>query len=438
MSSSLVKIHPALPGRLRLMDTSDLITYYNSLADRIEQLDDTLHIFVPGTYNRQRLLSQAEALIEAYPHPDDRPPLFGLPVGIKDIFRCDGFLTCCGSLLPPVLFDGAEATCVTRLKAAGALVAGKTVTTEFAYFEPGPTRNPWNTRHTPGGSSSGSAAGVAAGFFPWALGSQTIGSVIRPAAFCGLVGFKPTLGLIPTDGVIPFSETVDHVGIFGGSVEGIDPLMAILYPEWQKKKRSPEKQDYTLAVPAGPYLDQAEQSFLTFFEQTLKRLETAGISVKEIPALNDIEAINKRHQELIAIEFSKVHESWFEDYRHLYRPRTVEIIEKGRRLGEKDLPSLKSSCLNLRQRLTEMMKTENIDAWISPSTTGEPPAGLSATGNPMMNLPWTHAGMPTITLPVGSGPQGLPLGIQLTGGFMEDPPLIQIAKNCMKKHRRSA
>jgi Asp-tRNA(Asn)/Glu-tRNA(Gln) amidotransferase A subunit family amidase len=430
MNTSLLQLHPNLPDRLRLMDSSELMAYYNGLADRIEQFDDTLHIFVSGSYSRQRLLSQVEALIEAYPHPDDRPPLFGLPVGIKDIFRCDGFPTGCGSLLPPVLFDGPEATCVTRLKSAGAVVAGKTITTEFAYFEPGPTRNPWNTSHTPGGSSSGSAAGVAAGFFPWALGSQTIGSVIRPAAFCGIVGFKPSLGLIPTDGVIPFSDTVDHVGIFGGSVDGIDSLMNILSPEWQKKDNLPEKQNYTIAVPAGPYLDKAEPTFRTFFEQILKKLDSAGISIKEIPAFDDIEAINKRHQELIAIEFSNVHEPWFEESRHLYRPRTVAIIEKGRRLGEKkDLPSLQSACLDLRQRLAELMKTENIDAWISPSATGEAPAGLGATGNPMMNLPWTHAGMPTITLPVGNGPRGLPLGVQLSGGFMQDSSLLQMAKN---------
>jgi Asp-tRNA(Asn)/Glu-tRNA(Gln) amidotransferase A subunit family amidase len=430
MNTSLVQLHPTLPDRLRLMDSSELIAYYNSLAERIEQFDDTLHIFVPGTYSRQRLFSQAETLIEAYPHPDDRPPLFGLPVGIKDIFRCDGFLTGCGSLLPPVLFDGPEATCVTRLKTAGALVIGKTITTEFAYFEPGPTRNPWNVSHTPGGSSSGSAAGVAAGFFPWALGSQTIGSVIRPAAFCGLVGFKPSLGLIPTDGVIPFSETVDHVGIFGGSLDGIESLMNILSPGWQEIKQPTEKQALILAVPAGPYLDQTEPTFRTFFEQILKKFESAGISIIEIPAFNDIEAINKRHQELIAIEFSKVHEPWFEESRHLYRPRTVEIIEKGRRLGEeKGLPSLQSACLDLRRRLTELMKTENVGAWISPSATGEAPAGLGATGNPMMNLPWTHAGMPTITLPVGNGPQGLPLGVQLAGGFMQDSSLLQMAKN---------
>ena len=429
MNASLVRIDPTLPDRLRLTDSSEISAYYNALADRIEIFNDILHIFVPGTYSRRRLLSQVDALIEAYPHPDDRPPLFGLPVGIKDIFRCDGFSTGCGSLLPPVLFDGPEATCVTRLKTAGALVIGKTITTEFAYFEPGPTRNPWNTSHTPGGSSSGSAAGVAAGFFPWALGSQTIGSVIRPAAFCGLVGFKPSLGLIPTDGVIPFSETVDHVGIFGGTVEGIDFLMNILGPEWQKEDHLPKKQNYTLAVPAGPYLDQAEQTFLPFFEETLKQLQTTGISIKEIHALKDIETINERHQKLIAIEFSKVHEPWFEDYRHLYRPRTIEIIEKGRRLGERDLPSLKSSCLDLRHRLEDIMNTDSIDAWISPSATGEAPAGLSATGNPMMNLPWTHAGLPTITLPMGNSPRGLPLGVQLAGGFMQDSSLIQIAEN---------
>ena len=432
MNTSYVQINPSHPDYIRLMDPAGLIAYYNGLCDRIEQLENDIHIFVPGTYDRQRLLAQAHTLLETYPHPDDRPPLFGLPLGVKDIFRCDGFRTGCGSLLPPVLFEGPEATCVKRLKAAGAVVTGKTITTEFAYFEPGPTRNPWNVNHTPGGSSSGSAAGVAAGFFPWALGSQTIGSVIRPAAFCGIMGFKPSLGRIPTDGVIPFSQTVDHVGLFAGSMEGLDPMMIALDPDWQEDKHLPEKEDIVLAVPAGPYLEQADPACRAFFDQTLERLKAAGISVKEIPALDDIDAINTRHQKLIAIEFANVHAPWFEAYRHLYRPKTVAIIEKGRLLAEEDSESLRSSCLELRQRLADAMLSEDVAAWICPSATGEAPAGLAGTGSPLMNLPWTHAGMPVISLPAGNGPRGLPLGIQLASAFMQDSSLVRIAEAVLK------
>ena len=428
MSHSLVQIEPSHPDHVRMLDGSGLIAYFNRLCDRIEGLDSKIHVFVPGTYDRKKVLIKVNALLEAYHHPDDRPPLFGLPIGIKDIFRCDGFQTSCGSLLPPVLFEGREATCVRRLKAAGAVVMGKTITTEFAYFEAGPTRNPWNLGHTPGGSSSGSAAGVAAGFFAWALGTQTIGSVIRPAAYCGITGFKPSWGRIPTDGVIPFSQTVDHVGLFSGSPEGLDALLSVMDSAWREDNRSPAEETCTLAVPVGRYLMQAESEGRGLFDHILKRLKAAGISVREVSALDDIDAINDRHQKLITLEMAQVHEPWFEAYRHLYRPRTVEIIEKGRRLAGKDIVSLRASCRELRQRLANEMQAQGVTAWISPSATGEAPAGFAATGSPLMNLPWTHAGLPVITLPAGRGPRGLPLGIQMVGNFMQDQKLLRTAK----------
>jgi Asp-tRNA(Asn)/Glu-tRNA(Gln) amidotransferase A subunit family amidase len=242
------------------------------------------------------------------------------------------------------------------------------------------------------------------------------------------MGFKPSLGRIPTDGVIPFSQTVDHVGLFAGSMEGLDPLMTALDPDWQEDSHLPEKDHLTLAVPAGPYLEQADPACRTFFDQTLKRLKGAGVSVKQIPVLDDIDAVNTRHQQLIAMEFANVHAPWIEAYRHLYRPKTVALIEKGRLLAEEDSRSLRSSCLELRQRLADVMLTENVGAWICPSATGQAPAGLAGTGSPLMNLPWTHAGMPVISLPAGKGPGGLPLGIQLVGNFMQDNLLIRIAE----------
>jgi len=157
-------------------------------------------------------------------------------VGIKDIFHVDGFVTRAGTRVPPERFAGPEAASVALLREAGALIAGKTVTTEFAYFEPGPTRNPHNPAHTPGGSSSGSAAAVAAGLCQLALGTQTIGSVIRPAAFCGVVGFKPSFGRIPTSGLVYFSRTIDHVGLFTQDLDGMELAASVLCRDWQPSK----------------------------------------------------------------------------------------------------------------------------------------------------------------------------------------------------------
>ncbi|MEE9278250.1 MAG: amidase family protein, partial [Dehalococcoidia bacterium] len=181
---------------------------------RMGAVEPQVRAVLPERGRRERLLREAEALARRYPDPGGRPVLFGALVGVKDIFAVEGFEMRAGSALPPELFAGDEAESVRRLRAAGALVLGKTVNTEFAFSDPGATANPHNPAHTPGGSSSGSAAAVAAGIAALALGSQTVGSVIRPASFCGVVGVKPSYGRIPYDGVLYFSESMDHVGFF--------------------------------------------------------------------------------------------------------------------------------------------------------------------------------------------------------------------------------
>src|SRR5690606_16531226 len=186
--------------------------YLEQMCRRIDHIDPEVKAMLPESDRLHRLRAEAALLREQSQTPDDYPPLFGALVGVKDVFHVDGFVTRAGSEVPPELFAGPEAAVVRLLREAGALIAGKTVTTEFAYMEPGPTRNPHNLEHTPGGSSSGSAAAVAAGMVNLAVGTQTIGSVIRPAAYCGIVGFKPTLNRIPTEGLVYFSPTIDHVG----------------------------------------------------------------------------------------------------------------------------------------------------------------------------------------------------------------------------------
>ncbi|RLT42027.1 MAG: amidase, partial [Chloroflexi bacterium] len=222
-------------------DEQNLISYIHAICDRIDRADPQVRAFIPEQRRRARLVEEAVDLIGLYPDAADRPPLFGVLVGVKDIFRVDGFLTQAGSELPSGLFEGDEAAVVTRLRAAGALIAGKTVTTEFAYFQPGPTRNPHNLNHTPGGSSSGSAAGVAAGFFPLALGTQTIGSTIRPAAFCGVVGFKPSYDRIPTAGLLYFSQSLDHVGLFTQDIAGMALAASLLCDGWRGSVAAPDR-----------------------------------------------------------------------------------------------------------------------------------------------------------------------------------------------------
>ena len=210
----------------------------DQLEDHFNKREPEVLAFLPEAGRFDRLRREARQLLDRYPQPDQRPLLFGVFIGVKDIFRVDGFPTRAGSRLPPDLFAGEEAESVTRLRQAGALILGKTVSTEFAYFAPGPTRNPHHLQHTPGGSSSGSAAAVAAGLCPVALGTQTIGSIIRPAAFCGVVGYKPSYDRISRSGVIPLSPSLDHVGLFAADVEDVKRCAQLLIGEWELKIES--------------------------------------------------------------------------------------------------------------------------------------------------------------------------------------------------------
>lgn len=407
----------------------NLPTYIDEICNRIDANEPLLQALLPESDRRARLMSDATALQARFPDPANRPPLFGVPVGVKDIFGVDGFSTKAGSKLPAELFAGPEAPSVTRLRMAGALLVGKTVTTEFAYFEPGPTRNPHNPEHTPGGSSSGSAAGIAAGFFPLALGTQTIGSIIRPAAYCGVVGFKPTQGRIPIAGVIPFSKSVDQVGFFTQDVAGAKIAASLLCSGWQPRPEESKSDALPiLGVPEGHYLEQASAAGQAAFEAQLRRLTEAGYSVQRVRALGNIAEIIRRHRLLISAEVAQVHAEWFAQYEPLYGPRTAQIIVEGQGVTAEELAEARAGCAALRKELEERMEDAGIDLWVSPAAPGPAPAGLSATGDPVMNLPWTHAGLPAITLPAGYADNNLPLGLQCVAAFGADEELLAWAE----------
>jgi Asp-tRNA(Asn)/Glu-tRNA(Gln) amidotransferase A subunit family amidase len=405
------------------MHTSELSTLHAALdavCGGIDAREPELQALVPEPGRRERLRREAAALLARFPRPESRPPLFGVLVGVKDIVSVDGFATRAGSRLPPELFVGPEASCVTALRRAGALVLSKTVTTEFAYFEPGPTRNPHNPAHTPGGSSSGSAAAVAAGYCPLALGTQTIGSVIRPASYCGVVGFKPTFGRIPTDGVVPWSPSADHVGLFAPDVASVARAAAVLCAGWRAVAVAGRP---ALGVPEGPYLRQAEPEALAVFEEQMRRLAAAGWQVRRVPALRDITPITERHRRMTIAEAASVHAAWFEAYGALYRPRTAAAIREGRDVPPEELAAARAGRLTLRAGLEGLMEAAGIDLWATPAATGPAPRGLDSTGNPAMSVPWTHAGMPALSLPAGTL-GGLPLGLQLTARAGQDEALL--------------
>ena len=403
--------------------------YFEQLEANFEARESEIQAFLSEADRFGRLRNEYEELEMRYPDPETRPPLFGLPVGVKDIFHADGFETHAGSKLPADRLAGQQATSVTKLKEAGALVLGKTVTTEFAYFAPGATRNPHNLDHTPGGSSSGSAAGVSAGLAPIAFGSQTVGSINRPAAFCGVVGYKPSHGRISAAGVIPLAPSLDHVGTFTVDVGGTLATAPFLLADWEPENMDERLEDLasgsiTLGIPRGPYMESASEEAISHFESVRFRLEAGGLRVIDVPAMPDHDEISERHYLILAAEAAAVHREWFDEFGELYAPRTAELIEEGRKISDDQLATALKGRGKLRDQLQALMSEYRIDAWISPAAPGPAPKGLENTGNPAMNLPWTHSGLPIIGLPSGWSSSEMPLGIQLSGSWYGDERLL--------------
>ena len=375
----------------------------------------------PEEGRRERLLGQAEELLARYPQAGKRSGLFGTILGVKDIFHADGFVTRAGSKLPPELFEGGEADCVTSLRQAGALVLGKTVTTEFASFAPGPTRNPHSLDHTPGGSSSGSAAAVVAGFCDLAFGSQTGGSISRPASFCGIYGWKPTYGRIDRKGVLLVSPSLDTLGLFARKLVPIGDAAALLCDGWRSDVSPPQP---VLGVTEGPYLDQVTKEGRDEFESQVKVLLGAGYEIARVEVMSDIENIIAQHRRLMAAEMAIEHANWIDPHEGSYAAMTVALIREGQKVSTEELEAARSGRKTLRDELEKTMRHEGVDLWISPSAPGPAPEGIEQTGDPAMNSPWTHAGMPTMSIPGGNAPNGLPLGFQCAAISSTDEELL--------------
>ncbi len=386
--------------------------------------------FLPEENRFARLRRDADALLLRYPDLINRPLLFGALVGVKDIFHVAEFATQAGSRLPAKVLEGEEAECVTRLKDAGTLIFGKTITTEFAYFSPGPTRNPHNPEHTPGGSSSGSAAAVAAGFCQLALGTQTIGSIIRPASFCGVVGVKPTYDRISRAGVIPLSPSLDHVGFFTSAMETAIASARVLYKNWNEPTQPLRKP--RLGIPEGPYLQNASAENLLHFQSVCKLLENAGYELHPIQVMSDFEEIRARHDVIMSAEAAQIHVDWFAKYEKLYSTKFTDLIRRGQSISNAQLQNALNAREDFRADMRRTFLDHNIDIWISPSTVDAAPIGLDSTGDPVMNLPWTQAGLPAINLPAGKNKEGLPLGLQAVGNWYKDESLLFWAKDLEK------
>jgi Asp-tRNA(Asn)/Glu-tRNA(Gln) amidotransferase A subunit family amidase len=356
-----------------------------------------------------------------------RGSLHGIPVGVKDVFDTSGIPTRYGSPIFNERVPAQSAAAVTRLESAGAIVFGKTVTAELAYFEPGPTTNPWNLRRTPGGSSMGSAAAVAAGVVPLATGTQTNGSVIRPAAFCGVVGFKPTPGRLPTDGMLRFSPSLDQVGVFARTVKESARAAAVIAGE-APSAWAPELDTGTpprLAVFRTPDWTLAQPSARARFDSDLAAMEAAGASLTEVDLPNGLLAANTIHRTIMAAEAHRYVGPLVMNHRNRCSQQILGLLNAGAVVSETEYQAALEAQVSLKRQYTEWIGNE-FQAIVTLPVLGEAPS-LATTGDPRCCTRWTLLGVPAITLPTGLGPNGLPLGIQLVGKLGNDQELLRVA-----------
>jgi Asp-tRNA(Asn)/Glu-tRNA(Gln) amidotransferase A subunit family amidase len=381
--------------------------------------------------------SQARAADEWRLSGQPTGPLHGVPVGIKDIIDTADMPTENGSVLHAGRTPSRDATVVAMLRAAGAVAMGKTVTTEFATRAPGKTRNPHHPGHTPGGSSSGSAAAVAAAMVPLALGSQTGGSVIRPAAYCGVYGFKPTRGLIPRHGMLTLSQTLDHVGLFARTIEDIALAAESLSgyderdPHSRPRAQIPYRQVTAEEPPLPPMFafvktprwDAVDADAREAFAELVEHL---GARVEELE-LSAAEDAFEWHRVIMDAEMAvNLSREWDKGAAQL-SPSLRARLERGREVRATDYLRAQAAIPALNDSFDELF-TQRYDAIVTPAAAGTAPAGLASTGEPTFNTLWTLCGMPAINVPLMQGANGLPLGVQLVGRVHGDARLLRTAR----------
>lgn len=351
-------------------------------------------------------------------------PLHGVPVGIKDIMDVAGMPTTGGARPWAHTRPTRDATCVARLKAAGAVILGKTATTEFAYRDPARTHNPWNPGHTPGGSSAGSGAALAARMVPLALGSQTVGSVLRPAAYCGVVGFKGTHGAVPVDGVIALAWSLDHVGVFARSVTDASLGFGILVdrPLDPAAPRAPR-----LAL-APELLARAEPETAAQVQGVADRFARAGASVVEVKLPASFGDVHAAGLAVLEAESAAYHADNFRKHAAEYGQEIRALVDAG--LKQTAPAYVRANRARLRFRDDVMPLLTGYHALLAPTAPGPAPVGLGSTGDGSFCAPWSYAGVPAITLPSGLSAAGLPHAIQLVAAAGQEAPLLDSAQWC--------
>lgn len=369
------------------------------------------------------ILAQVESLQSA----PQSLPLRGVPIAVKDIIATKGMPTCYGSPIYKNHNTGVDASCVAMLRRAGAVIFGKTVATEFAFFEPGKTRNPRNLSHTPGGSSSGSAAAVADEMVPGALGTQTAGSIIRPASFCGVVGYKPTHGDFNLTGIKGLAASLDTLGVLTRNVADAALLRSVLLQESEHKPADPASMHIpSVALCKTPSWSQASPFVQTQLEHLVSTLGSHGAVTGEVLLPNDFSEFATAQEDLMAYETARSLAHEYHDFPRLLSRSISDLIQKGMSMERRVY--LNAQVLGKLGRAYMKQVFNEWDILISPSAPGTAPFGIKATGDPIFSRMWMLLGLPTLSLPAFVGPDGLPIGAQLVGAQRGDDALLRWAQ----------
>ncbi len=430
-------VKAALQGLREDRFTSEALT--RDCLTHITRLDPKIEAW--AWLKSEAALETARAA-DQHRHAGKQGALLGVPVAIKDIVDVRGVPTRMGSPVFENNIPSTSARVVRRWEEAGAVLLGKTVTAELAYFSPGKTRNPWNPAHTPGGSSSGSAAAVAARFVPAALGTQTNGSVIRPAAFCGVVGYKPSAGLISRSGILKFSQTLDQVGVFtrgvadaavvasaliGHTPDDTDSLSDFaLVPQDLDPK--PLFQPPRLAAVRSPAWHLADAEQQENFLQSIATLRRAGTVVEAAGLPEAFQRAHDVHRTIMHYEGARTFATLQEQHRDSLSAEINRLIDDGAQITETDYYAALESRTRLQGELGDFLR--RYDALLTLPARGEAPATLEHTGDPVFCTLWTLCGVPALTIPSGLGAHGMPLGLQLVGSYLQDARLLQVALWC--------
>ncbi|MBT3283702.1 amidase [Candidatus Bathyarchaeota archaeon] len=397
-----------------------------SLLERIDEIEPTLEAWV--TVNGDQVRKEAEKITRMLGE-GVRSGIHGIPVGVKDIYFTKGMKTTMGSPIFRNYVPGVDADILVTMKQAGGIVLGKTETTEFAVHDPAPTRNPWNTGHTPGGSSSGSSAAVASGMCQVAFGSQTGGSVIRPASYCGIVGVKPTYDLFSRGSIFPLSWSLDHVGYMTRTTQDAHIMLEALTgkeKEWHPRIHAPK-----VGLLAGYFKENAVEEVWQGFERSVAKIWGEGADVEMAMLPESFKLVPDVHKVIMSVETAAVHEDIFKTRGDEYRSYLRGFISSG--LLVPATAYLRAQ--RLRGQIIQDMRNliGQFDCVICPSATDSAPEGLEWTGSPAFNSPWSLTGFPSITVPSSLTENGLPLGLQIIGIPYSEWELLEIAAWCEDK-----